>query len=196
MTGISSGLKKPKENEGTVGSLLSMKDLGGQVKNTVKDIVSVLRGPQGGGEKQENLSIIRDTIDAEKTPEFWKDWRWQLRHAIRDLATVEQVLGIRFTREEREQLQKTIDKFPLNITPYYISLIDVNDYQNDPIFKQAFPSPKELIIEEYEFSDPLAEDKDSPCPCITHRYPDRVLFLVSNTCAMYLPALHTETQSW
>ena len=185
MTGISSGLKKPKENEGTVGSLLSMKDLGGQVKNTVKDIVSVLKGHQGGGEKKDNLSIIRDTIDAEKTPEFWKDWRWQLRHAIRDLATVEQVLGIRFTREEREQLQKTIEKFPLNITPYYISLIDVNDYQNDPIFKQAFPSPQELIVEPYELSDPLAEDKDSPCSCITHRYPDRVLFLVSNTCAMY-----------
>ena len=61
----------------------------------------------------------------------------------------------------------------------------MNDYQNDPIFKQAFPSPQELIIEHYELSDPLAEDKDSPCSCITHRYPDRVLFLVSNTCAMY-----------
>ena len=61
----------------------------------------------------------------------------------------------------------------------------MNDYQNDPIFKQAFPSPQELIIENYELSDPLAEDKDSPCSCITHRYPDRVLFLVSNTCAMY-----------
>jgi lysine 2,3-aminomutase len=185
MTGIASGMKKPKESEGMTGPLLSMKDLGGQVKNTVKDIVSVLRGHYEGGEKPDNLSIIRNTIDTEQTPEFWKDWRWQLRHAIRDLATVEQVLGIRFNREEREQLQKTIDKFPLNITPYYISLIDVNDYQNDPIFKQAFPSPQELIIEEYEFSDPLAEDKDSPCSCITHRYPDRVLFLVSNTCAMY-----------
>ena len=185
MIGKSGVIKEPKEGGVSVETLLSVKDLGGQVKNRVKDIVSVLRGLYEGGEKQDDLSIIKKTIDSEKTPEFWKDWRWQLRHAIRDLATVEQVLGIRFNREEREQLQKTIDKFPLNITPYYISLIDVNDYQNDPIFKQAFPSPQELIVEHYELSDPLAEDKDSPCSCITHRYPDRVLFLVSNTCAMY-----------
>ena len=185
MIGKSGVIKEPKEGGVSVETLLSVKDLGGQVKNRVKDIVSVLRGLYEGGEKQDDLSIIKKTIDSEKTPEFWKDWRWQLRHAIRDLATVEQVLGIRFNREEREQLQKTIDKFPLNITPYYLSLIDVNDYQNDPIFKQAFPSPQELIVEHYELSDPLAEDKDSPCSCITHRYPDRVLFLVSNTCAMY-----------
>ncbi|MCX6696944.1 MAG: lysine 2,3-aminomutase [Methanoregula sp.] len=164
---------------------LSIKDLGGQVKSTVKDIVSVFRSYYQGAEKPDSPLIIRKTLESEGTPEFWKDWRWQVRHAIRDLTTVEQVLGIRFNREEREHLQKTIDKFPLNITPYYISLIDVNDYQNDPIFKQAFPSPQELIVEHYELSDPLAEDKDSPCSCITHRYPDRVLFLVSNTCAMY-----------
>jgi len=185
MIGKSSILKNPKENGVPVGTMHSVKDLGGQVKNRVKHIVSVLKSLYEGGEKPDDSSSTRKTIDSEKTPEFWKDWRWQLRHAIRDLATVEQVLGIRFNREEREQLQKTIDKFPLNITPYYLSLIDVNDYQNDPIFKQAFPSPEELIIEHYELSDPLAEDKDSPCPCITHRYPDRVLFLVSNTCAMY-----------
>jgi lysine 2,3-aminomutase len=181
----SSPRKGPIDRKKPAGTLHSVKEVGGQVKHTIKDIVSILRGHYGGGEKPDNLSIIRKHADTDKIPEFWKDWRWQIRHAVRDLATVEQVLGIRFNREEREQLQKTIDKFPLNITPYYLSLIDVNDYQNDPIFKQAFPSPKELIIEHYELSDPLAEDKDSPCSCITHRYPDRVLFLVSNTCAMY-----------
>ncbi len=129
--------------------------------------------------------IKQKTIDSENLAEFWKDWRWQLRHAIRDITTVEQVLGIRFHREEREQLQETINTFPLNITPYYLSLVDVNDYRNDPIFRQAFPSSQELIVEHYEHSDPLAEEMDSPCPCITHRYPDRVLFLISNTCAMY-----------
>ena len=117
--------------------------------------------------------------------EYWKDWRWQVRHTVRNIDTFQQVTGIKFTPDEREQLQKTIDKFPLCITPYYLSLIDANDYKNDPIFKQAFPSPKELIVESYELNDPLAEDTDSPCDCITHRYPDRVLFLVSNTCAMY-----------
>jgi len=185
MTAKAIALKNLEELGGSGGTLRSVRDLGGQVKNTVKDIVSVLKGYYEGGERPGDLLILKKSIDAEKTPEFWKDWRWQLRHAVKDIATFEQVLGIHFNREEREQLQKTIDKFPLNITPYYLSLIDVNDYRNDPIFRQAFPSPQELIVEQYELSDPLAEDKDSPCPCITHRYPDRVLFLVSNTCAMY-----------
>jgi lysine 2,3-aminomutase len=157
----------------------------GRVKKTDQNTISEPKKHYDGVENPEDPFIIRNILESEGTPEFWKDWRWQVQHAIRDLATVEKVLGIRFNRGEREQLQKTIDKFPLNITPYYISLVDVNDYQNDPIFKQAFPSPKELIVEDYELSDPLAEDKDSPCSCITHRYPDRVLFLVSNTCAMY-----------
>ena len=56
---------------------------------------------------------------------------------------------------------------------------------NDPIFKQAFPNPAELVISKYDMKDPLHEDKDSPTKGITHRYPDRVLFLISNRCAMY-----------
>ena len=98
------GIPEKPENTGlSYSSLLSVAELRGQVKNTVKDIISVLRGRYDGGEKPDDPSIIRKTIDSDKTPEFWKDWRWQLRHAIRDLATVEQVLGIRFTREEREE---------------------------------------------------------------------------------------------
>jgi lysine 2,3-aminomutase len=177
--------KEQKDRKKPFDTLHTVKDVGGQVKNTIKDIVSVLKGFYEGGERPDEQAIIRKTLESEKIPEYWKDWRWQLRHAVRNIAVFEQVLGIRFNHEEREQLQRTIDKFPLNITPYYLSLIDVNDYRNDPIFRQAFPSPKELTVERYELSDPLAEDKDSPCSCITHRYPDRVLFLVSNTCAMY-----------
>lgn len=66
-----------------------------------------------------------------------------------------------------------------------MSLISADDFENDPIFKQAFPSPLELRIGTYEMKDPLAEDKDSPLPGITHRYPDRVLFHISNICSMY-----------
>jgi lysine 2,3-aminomutase len=64
-------------------------------------------------------------------------------------------------------------------------LIDTNDYRNDPVFLQSFPSPCELIVEKYDMLDPLSEDKDSPVPGITHRYPDRVLFHISNICSMY-----------
>lgn len=115
----------------------------------------------------------------------WKDWRWQLKNAIKDIATFERLLDIKFDPDERKQLEETVAKFPLAITPYYLSLIDSSDYRNDPIFKQAFPSPLELNVEKYDMEDPLAEDKDSPVPGITHRYPDRVLFHISNICSMY-----------
>jgi len=95
------------------------------------------------------------------------------------------LLGIIFEPDEKIQLEKTIDKFPLSITPYYLSLIDTSDYKNDPVFKQSFPSPMELTVSKCDMEDPLAEDKDSPVPGITHRYPDRVLFHISNVCSMY-----------
>jgi len=115
----------------------------------------------------------------------WRDYRWQLRHAVRDLKTFEGLTGIELSREEKTSYQKVLEKFPLSITPYYFSLINFDDYQNDPIFIQAFPNPLELNITRYDLKDPLLEEKDSPVPLITHRYPDRVLFLVSNMCAMY-----------
>ncbi len=115
----------------------------------------------------------------------WRDWKWQLKHSIKDIDTFEKLLGITFEPEERKELEKTLEKFPLSITPYYLSLIDADDYKNDPIYKQAFPCPSELTIQEHEMSDPLAEDEDSPVPGLTHRYPDRVLLHVSNVCSMY-----------
>jgi len=115
----------------------------------------------------------------------WQDWRWQLKNSVRDIASVETLLGIRFAPDERKQLELTLEKFPLSITPYYLSLIDTEDFRSDPVFMQAFPSPRELDVERHEMADPLAEDKDSPVPGITHRYPDRVLLQVSNVCSMY-----------
>ena len=128
---------------------------------------------------------IAERINPEVVISNWKDWKWQVRHCVRDIATFEKLLNIEFEPEEKEALKSTLEKFPLSITPYYLSLIEVEDINNDPIFMQAFPSPKELIVSEDDMHDPLSEDKDSPAPGITHRYPDRVLFHVSNVCAMY-----------
>jgi lysine 2,3-aminomutase len=86
---------------------------------------------------------------------------------------------------ERVELEQTLEKFPLSITPYYLSLIDAKDYKNDPIYKQSFPSSAELTLTGHDIEDPLAEDADSPITHVTHRYPDRVLFHISNSCAMY-----------
>lgn len=115
----------------------------------------------------------------------WKDWKWQIAHTIRDIETVENLLDIKLEEKERKEIKRTIDKFPMAITPYYLSLIDSRNYKNDPVFKQAFPSNQELIINKCDMIDPLSEDKDSPVHGITHRYPDRVLFHISNVCAMY-----------
>ncbi len=128
--------------------------------------------------------IVRK-ISGEARSSSWRDWRWQVRNSIKDIDTFEKLLGIKFSNKQREKLELTTGKFPLSITPYYLSLINAEDYENDPIFKQAFPSPLELRISKHDVKDPLAEDKDSPVPGITHRYPDRVLFHVSNICSMY-----------
>ena len=128
---------------------------------------------------------IAKKIDSAAAIIQWNDWKWQIKHAVRDISTFERLLSTRFNVDERRELEKTIRKFPLSITPYYLSLIDAGDMKNDPVYKQCFPSPSELIVEKCDMEDPLAEERDSPVPGITHRYPDRVLFLVSNVCAMY-----------
>lgn len=185
MTTASGAPSGARQNDKEEDHALTFRHLNGQLKNTVKNLMSVLKGHYQGAETRGDPALLRQVQEPVNAPEYWKDWRWQVRHTVRDINTFQQLLGIKFPTDELELLKKTIEKFPLSITPYYLSLIDVNDYRNDPIFRQAFPSPSELIVENYELADPLAEDKDSPCPCITHRYPDRVLFLVSNTCAMY-----------
>lgn len=128
---------------------------------------------------------ITKKIDSEADISDWTNWKWQLRHSIKTLEQFEYLTGIEFDEQETEQLRQTFDKFPLSITPYYLSLIQRGNYRNDPVFKQAFGSPEELITLKSEYLDPLSEDKDSPVEGITHRYPDRVLFHVSNICAMY-----------
>lgn len=133
----------------------------------------------------EEQAELANRIQADCTKENWNDWRWQLKHSIRDIGTVERLLDTKFDDEYRQALLETVEKFPISITPHYFSLIDATDYRNDPVYKQAVPDPRELSISRSDFSDPLAEDKDSPVPGITHRYPDRVLFHVSNVCSMY-----------
>lgn len=130
-------------------------------------------------------SIAEKITDNEVTLTNWRDWRWQLKNSIQTVETFEQLLGIKLDDKERKKIELTLKKFPLSVTPYYLSLIDNKDYKNDPVYQQAFPSPAELEIGKKDMSDPLAEDEDSPAPGITHRYPDRVLFHVSNVCSMY-----------
>lgn len=133
--------------------------------------------------QQEIAEKISSTSD--ELASKWTDWHWQLKHSVTCVDTFEKLLDIQLKPLERRKVELTLKKFPLSITPYYLSLIDRSDFRNDPIFRQAFPDPKELKVEKVDMVDPLAEDNDSPVPGITHRYPDRVLFHVSNVCSMY-----------
>ncbi|MCW8798477.1 MAG: lysine 2,3-aminomutase, partial [Prosthecochloris sp.] len=128
---------------------------------------------------------IINSIDNEATSSHWKDWKWQMRNSIRDLDTFETLLNITLSPDQRNVFNETVKKFPMSITPYYLSLINTSDMENDPVFRQSVPSHHELDIMKGDMADPLHEDQDSPAPCVTHRYPDRVLLLVSNTCPMY-----------
>lgn len=133
----------------------------------------------------EKQKSIAKRVSPDAIMSNWKDWKWQLKNSISSISTFEKLIGNKFSEKERADLELTLEKFPLSITPYYLSLIDAENFREDPIFKQSFPSPSELMVHQYEMEDPLAEDMDSPVDVLTHRYPDRVLLQVSNVCSMY-----------
>lgn len=128
---------------------------------------------------------IIDVVDSDAQLSQWRDWRWQIAHSVRSLADIEKLLNMTLDPGKRVKLKETMEKFPVSVTPYYLSLIDTDNLENDPIFRQALPSPLELVVSKADMLDPLQEDTDSLAPGITHRYPDRVLFLVSGICSMY-----------
>jgi lysine 2,3-aminomutase len=130
-------------------------------------------------------SYVSKKLDEPVSVIEWMDYKWQIKNSIKTIEAFESFMGVAFLKKEKKELEKTIEKFPLSITPYYASLIEKENMRNDPIFKQSFPNPAELVISKYDMKDPLHEDKDSPTKGITHRYPDRVLFLISNRCSMY-----------
>lgn len=116
------------------------------------------------------------------TEEQWNDWLWQLTHTIRTVDELKKLVHL--TKEEEMGILATSKTIPLNITPYYAALMASGD-PNDPIRRQAIPLSYEALRSEHDMLDPLHEDIDSPVTGLTHRYPDRVLFLVTNQCAMY-----------
>ncbi|MDQ0255200.1 lysine 2,3-aminomutase [Evansella vedderi] len=114
--------------------------------------------------------------------EKWNDWMWQLTNTIRTLDDLKKVIHL--TPEEEEGVRISTKTIPLNITPYYASLMNPDD-PRCPIRMQSVPVSEEIKKTKYDLEDPLSEDDDSPVPGLTHRYPDRVLFLVTNQCSMY-----------
>ncbi|MDD4385911.1 MAG: lysine 2,3-aminomutase [Bacteroidales bacterium] len=112
----------------------------------------------------------------------WNDWKWQVRNRIETLEELKKYIKI--TAEEEEGITKSLQTLRMAITPYYLSLIDPSN-PNCPVRKQAVPSAAETYVSPADLLDPLHEDEDSPVPGLTHRYPDRVLFLITDMCSMY-----------
>ena len=140
-------------------------------KETVTPDVSLSRAEQ-----------FRAAFYPEATDAEWNDWRWQLRHRLRTADHLERVLKL--SADERKALAKLGRHLPSAITPYYAGLMGATD-ANDPIRRSMIPVGQEWTRTPGEFDDPLSEEVSSPVHGLVHRYPDRVLFLVSDHCAVY-----------
>lgn len=116
------------------------------------------------------------------TDDQWNDWKWQVKNRIETLDELKKYIDL--TPEEEEGVAKSLQTLRMAITPYYLTLIDPYN-RNCPVRKQAIPTGSELYQSAADLLDPLHEDEDSPVPGLTHRYPDRVLFLITDMCSMY-----------
>ncbi len=113
--------------------------------------------------------------------EKWMNWRWQMSNRLNTVEELEQVINL--TDSERKALS-TDGLFRVDVTPYFASLIDPDD-PNCPVRKQVIPTAQEMVPFQSMMEDSLAEDKHSPVPGLVHRYPDRVLMLITTQCASY-----------
>jgi lysine 2,3-aminomutase len=113
----------------------------------------------------------------------WNNWRWQLQHRITSVEQLQRFMPT-LTPEERAGTLLAASKLSLAITPYFFNLIDPAD-EHCPIRWQVIPRIEEARTAPWEMSDPCGEDSHSPVPGLVHRYPDRVLFLVTDRCASY-----------
>ncbi|MEI6125017.1 MAG: KamA family radical SAM protein, partial [Pseudomonadota bacterium] len=129
-----------------------------------------------------NPAQFRRRFYSQVSDQLWDDWKWQFRNRI---TTVEQLSKLfSLSHEEQERLKFVTSRYPLSITPYYLSLINQEDPE-DPIRKQAVPSVEETALAGMGQEDPLAEKEGSVVPGLVHRYPDRVLMVLTNICPVF-----------
>jgi lysine 2,3-aminomutase len=124
----------------------------------------------------------RKTFFPDVTDKDWNDWEWQVRNRIDTIDKLKAFINL--TKSEEDAITSVLSKLRMAITPYWLTLMDPDD-PSCPVRKQAIPSIEELHVSKSDMVDPLSEDEDSPVPGLTHRYPDRVLFLITDMCSMY-----------
>ena len=123
----------------------------------------------------------RRTIWRDVPMSQWRDWRWQMRHRVTTAEELARIVPM--TPRQQRDIERALERFRFAVPPYYASLIDPDDPEC-PIRLQAIPGDGELAIGNFDIEDPLNEDGDSVAPGMTHRYPDRVLWVVMHECAM------------
>ena len=138
---------------------------------------SMTEAVPNGIRRWQDIPLWRDVTETQ-----WNDWKWQAAHVVKSLEEVRQILPP--TAEEERGIIDCAKYFKFGIPPYYASLMDPND-PNCPVRLQAVPRVQETHFSGADQRDPLFEDIDSPVPHLTHRYPDRVLLLITDYCAMY-----------
>ncbi len=130
----------------------------------------------------DKIAAFRHRFFPDVSETDWNNWRWQISHRIERCDQLEQLVTL--TDSERNAFQFQNATLPLAITPYYAGLIDP-DNPDQPIRRAMVPVAAELLVSAGEAQDPLGEDGHSPVKGLIHRYPDRVLFLVTDYCSSY-----------
>lgn len=153
-----------------------------ELKSRISDYQEMKDAVKTGFEMQEIIKINKERLLSyfNATEDNWRDWRWQMAHRIDDVSTLSELFH--FNEEQCAQIKKVGIHYRWSVSPYFTSLIDP-DAVNDPVMRQAIPSIEEL--DESGYDDPMAEEFTSPAPCVTRRYPDRLIINVTNQCAMY-----------
>jgi lysine 2,3-aminomutase len=149
---------------------------------TRNEVVVEEEEPPGNTAVTDGAAVInRKRFFSHISEENWNDWKWQFRNRI---TTVEELATfIPLSAREKAQLKLVTSKYPLSVSPYYLSLINIYN-TDDPIKKQAIPSFEEITLGSVGFEDPLGEKRDSVVPGLVHRYPDRLLMVFTDICPM------------
>lgn len=154
------------------------------LRREIEDYLQVEPGLETGmrtaARARENKRRILSYFNASEKD--WNNWLWQLKHRITNPDDLAHFIPL--SAMEIQALHRLSEQVRWAVSPYYLSLINFEEYHSSPIYKQAIPNIKE-ITDKSGYDDPMGEEQTNPAPRITRRYPDRLIINVTNQCGMY-----------
>lgn len=155
-----------------------------ELKHSIQDYLTVRDSIETGFAVAErtlqNRKRILDVLGGNESD--WNRWPWQMRNRIKDAEMLAKIIPLE--QNDIVDIKEVSRQFRWAVSPYYLSLIDFNNFKASPIYKQSVPDIRE-VLDENGSEDPMCESKTSPAARITRRYPDRLIINVTNQCAMY-----------